>query len=63
MDIITEYLNTLTAQELRQVRRSLYRALRFSHNPKWSVLLQHIDTCIMQNAFARCEQSDTNKES
>jgi len=62
MNEITEYLNTLSIEELRKVRKSLYRTLRFSHNPKWSVLLQHIDTCIMQNAFARCEQSDTNKE-
>lgn len=61
MDIITEYINTLTVDELRKVRRSLYRALRFSHNPKWSVLLQHIDTCIMQNAFARASQSTDKK--
>ena len=60
MNTVTEYLSTLSNEELRQVRRSLYRAMTLSRNPKWSIVLQYIDNMIMQNAFSRCKQSDTN---
>ena len=62
MNEITEYLNTLSAEQLRSLRKSLYRSMTFSRNKTWNMILDMLDNMIMMNAFSRCEQSDTDTD-
>ena len=59
MNKIDEYLNTLSAEQLRSLRKSLYRSMTFSGNKTWSRVLEMLDNMIMMIAFSRCEQSES----
>lgn len=60
MNNIQSYLNTMTVDQIRKVRKRMYRTIMFTRNKHYANLLGALDAEMMYYLVSRSQQSDTD---